>query len=275
MIPNKLPHVLQMLYYYNQLSNIKDKSIHDVEVIKDRFFEFVEYTNQLNMLSPTEQHNLLKEFELFITDFQQAFQQAEFILEVEYARGVLAGEFSASNYLNERYKKIIHSEFLLFDKYLAIKKKRHILFAGSGPLPASAMLMALKDEDSEIYLLDNDEEAHWLAKRILHNYKSIKNLHLLQPNNVEDYPWINEFDVIILAGMIGATVQEKVEIYTKLAKNIHSGTYLFTRSSRPHDASILLYAPFPFEKLHNFYEKKEFKLIDPKVNVSNVVLQRK
>jgi len=261
--------------FLDRLNTLLQSEDRTLETTQRVFYEYVSLIDSFRELPKAEIAEILKTFSPHLPEFRRTSQNVEMELERLYARSILAKQSNLTGYLTERFEKIVAAEFALFDRFLGVQENRRILFCGGGPVPISPVLMALKDRNAQVTVIDQDAESCELTESILRLHPHLQNITVLPPVSVGDVQDMNQFDAIVLAAMIGSTQSQKVEIYTKIAGMIPAGKYLFTRSASPEGMSLFQYDQFPFDQLSGLYEKVVFQPVSSDVTVHTVVLRRK
>jgi nicotianamine synthase len=136
------------------------------------------------------------------------------------------------------------------------------LFVGSGPLPLSAICMAT-EFNYTVTCMDLDRNAVNLSRRVV-SALNLKNRLYTDWCQALEYPNYKDFDVVILAALVGSTSTDKQIIVEYIAKNMKPGSFLLVRSAD--GARELLY---PKAKIITPPELKEIVKILPQNEVIN------
>jgi nicotianamine synthase len=151
-----------------------------------------------------------------------------------------------SNYIN-----LALMEFnTLSDNNIPLPKK--LTFVGSGPMPLSSILLATQHMPSTLFEnYDIDPQANSMGSRLVSRDPDISqrmNFHTSDINHVGGDK-IGEYDVIVLATLVGLERTQKLKILDHLATNMRPGAALLLRSA--HGARSFLYPVVEEEDLIN------------------------
>ncbi len=203
-----------------------------------------EKTNQLFSklvsFAVSQKKNSLSRAEL--TKLQKICCDAEYQLEKHWAEKLL-GSANAAKALkkfpyNENYKKLTQLEWL---SLLGCTKhiEHKILFIGGGPLPMTAIFLAV-DHNQKVTILEKEEEAYEISKKLVGSLGLGSKIKIINEDASEfkKYGKYNCFFVAALAGLEKSVKQTIIkEIQTQAPKNSH----ILARSSW--GSRELLYKP--------------------------------
>ncbi len=173
---------------------------------------------------------------------RQVCAAGETKLEEFWARRILAepAQLQHFPYL-ANYRHLARSEHLALSRTLAQlsgRALRHIVFAGCGPLPLTAIALGELEPSLRITCLDVDPAAAATARRIG---------ALLAPGRIDvvaadarDHTY-RGVDAVLVAALVGETPAEKLGLLRAVAAGLEPGVLLAARSV-PADGRQLLYA---------------------------------
>lgn len=197
------------------------------------------------------------------------------------------GEFAMEKHWGERIRQAVQpmEEMMLFpywENYRKLAKLevaalreavpglRKVLFVGAGPLPLTAYMYAQR-HGLDVTNLDVDADAvccaiEWMQP-LLDMAKPVPCLHM----DVREFKDFGDYDVVVLAALVGLEQQEKREIVNHLAAHMHARQVLMARSVR--GMRQLLYPAVQEADLQGFRVER---MIHPRGDVVNsVVIARK
>lgn len=151
-----------------------------------------------------------------------------------------------SNYIN-----LALMEFnTLSDNSIPLPKK--LAFVGSGPMPLSSIVLATQHMPSTLFEnYDIDPEANFMGSTLVSGDPDLSqrmSFHTSDINLVEGNK-LGEYDVIVLAALVGLERTQKLKILDHLAINMRPGAALLLRSA--HGARSFLYPVVEEEDLIN------------------------
>lgn len=162
-------------------------------------------------------------------------------LEEHWARRIVAapGVVEAFPYL-DNYRQLTAMEHAAITGALG-RPPRTLVFAGSGPLPLSAVMLAKLAPELQITCLDSDRHAVRQGRRVARALAGVRNpgsLRFVRADAAEhDY---SGYDVVVVAALVGLTPAEKTAVLTRVAGTLSPGSLLAARSV-PADGRRLLY----------------------------------
>jgi hypothetical protein len=116
---------------------------------------------------------------------------------------------------------------------------RHIIFAGCGPLPLTALELAVVDPELHITCLDIDDDAADRARDIVDALAPPSHRIVVRHIDAADHDY-RTADAVIIAALVGATPDEKLHLIGKIASTLSPSALLAARSV-PDDGRQLLY----------------------------------
>lgn len=186
-----------------------------------------------------------------INSLQLISSKAEFELERFWTEKIVQSKnpkktLSKFPYL-KNYQKLTQIEWYSLLSCTS-HKKHNILFAGGGPLPLTAIVLAEK-YNQHITILDIDKTACELAIRVVKSLKLEKRIKIIN-SDASCFADYKNFNVIMIAALAGTTKYVKQEILKQIKSTSLKGTHILARSS--FGARELLYRPLD-KKLYKFF----------------------
>jgi nicotianamine synthase len=173
---------------------------------------------------------------------RQLCGHAEYLLERHWARSIVASDeprsrLAAFPYL-ANYQQLTALELhLLAGLGCDLTALDRICFLGGGPLPLSALLLSQR-LDATIDVVDRDHEASELAGELIGRLGRSDRLRTWTTEALE-LPSLGDYDVIVLAALVGADRRDKRRILAGLAERVRPGGLLVARGA--HGLRTLLY----------------------------------
>jgi nicotianamine synthase len=190
--------------------------------------------------------------------------EAEYELENFWANTILKSKFPTTEMMKfpyyENYRKLSSLEIMSLKSLIGVYPVK-MLVIGGGPLPLSAILVS-QEYGVKVDTLDNNKEAVDLSKKIYEKLKLTGKSIFSDAMNFTKY---HEYDVILLASLVGNTNIEKQEIISYINKQIKEDTAVIVRSAE--GARRLLYPDATVKNLPIHF-KEQVKVI-PKNNIVN------
>lgn len=170
-----------------------------------------------------------------------ACANAEFLLEEYWANRIVNRESSLKDFpYYTNYLKLALNEISILQKLFKDLHNRKMLFAGSGPLPLSAILFSFTGLNSS--LLDSSKTAIKTSQSLIESLKVIdKNSFSFIQSGILDTDNLGDYDFIFLAALVGVSNSEKERILTHIYNQLNSNQYLVVRSAE--GSRTLLYNP--------------------------------
>lgn len=226
--------------------------------------------NSLSSLSPSEEVNHLfsalvkKSLENHIqadlnkeeiNQLQILASRAEFELEKFWTEKIILGENNLSDF--PYYKNYIDlTKLELHSLQGCSEHKVHkLLFAGSGPLPLTAIVLAT-EHNIKSTIIDNDKEAIVLSRMLLKRLNLLSKIEVIEAD-ATTFNKYNEFSVIYIAALAGAKDSIKAKIFNQIKLTGNKGTHIIARSSWGNRK--LLYKPL---------SKNIFEIFKPLIQVN-------
>jgi nicotianamine synthase len=139
---------------------------------------------------------------------------------------------------------------------------RRMLFVGSGPLPMTSLLLAIRHGHGEIDNIDVDPEAAWLATEVA-GALGISGLRF-RCADVRACTDVADYDMVCLAALVGSNSDDKSRVMAHLYQHMRPGALLLARSA--HSLRTLLYPPLELRDLAGF---RPLIVLDPYTDVVN------
>jgi hypothetical protein len=157
--------------------------------------------------------------------------QGEYLLELTWARRIAASgsprdELERFPYAGN-YRRLSRMELDLLAT-VTDRRPRRVAFVGSGPLPLTSLLVAA-ELGVPVDNLDRDAEAVALGERVAAALGAAPLTFRLTDATDAD---LREYDVVVLAALVGASGPEKRAILDHLAASMAPGAMLLARSAR-------------------------------------------
>lgn len=186
---------------------------------------------------------------------QKICAHAEYELEMHWAKQIIDGVEQLVDFpYYKNYKDLARLEW---NAVASCSEHDHhkVLFVGSGPLPMTAIMLALNHGVSST-LVDNDQAAVDISQALI---KTLGLGHMItivcaDGNSFDRY---QDFNVIFVAALAGQNVSQKISIFTHIKKAASEHCHVLARSSW--GRRQLLYPPLP---------KKVWTLFKPLIEIS-------
>jgi hypothetical protein len=176
-----------------------------------------------------------------LTPLHQLCARGEANLEAYWARLVAAAPdtVAAFPYL-DNYQQLIKAEYAAIVDALG-RPPRTLVFAGSGPLPLSAVLLARLAPGLRITCLDSDRRALRQGRRMARALAGTEGQGALRfvRSDAATYDYTG-YDAVVVAALVGLTPSDKTTVLTRVAGTLAPGSLLAARSV-PADGRRLLY----------------------------------
>jgi nicotianamine synthase len=161
-------------------------------------------------------------------------------LEREWAQRIIADPASLAGFpYLDNYRRLVAGEYSAIRTALG-REPAHLVFAGAGPLPLTAVLLARIAPRPVITCLDRDQAALSLgeavARALLPASATLRFAHA--DAAAFDY---RDSDVTVLAALAGTTLSSKRALLTRMATTLRRDALLAARSV-PRDGRRLLYS---------------------------------
>lgn len=144
----------------------------------------------------------------------------------------------------KNYKRLISFEVAQL-RQIGLVQPARILFVGAGPLPLSVLVL------EELYgctidFVDSDVHACTQATRVLQAL-NVCSQSVGYNTDIRSYTAFDAYDLIIVAALVGDSVETKRDIVEHIATHARQGTYMLLRSAD--DLITLLYPSVCLEQL--------------------------
>lgn len=147
------------------------------------------------------------------------------------------------------------------------KPIQKVLFCGSGPLPISAFILR-RELGIEVFTLDYDSQTNDITCEMnqkLPAHLRLKHIH----SNYYDFNDFAEFDLVMLAALVGISPDEKKSAMKHLNCNLHQQQLALVRTAE--GLRSLFYAQIPEEALEGFKILKKVAATPTTFNASMVL----
>ncbi|GLJ23059.1 hypothetical protein SUGI_0435160, partial [Cryptomeria japonica] len=202
--------------------------------------------------------------------------EAEYLLETHFS--VLIGNLPnplANLHLFPYYSNYINLASMEFNALCGKNIPSPIsklAFVGSGPMPLSSIVLAKQHMPSTLFEnYDIDQEANSMASRLVISDPELSKRMIFHTSDINDVgkDKLAEYDVVILAALVGLKREQKVEIIELLGRNMRPGAALLLRSAK--GARSFLYPVVEEEDLAN-NGFKILSVIHPNNEVINSII---
>lgn len=186
---------------------------------------------------------------------QKICAYAEYELEMYWAQQIIAGTEQITDFpYCKNYKDLTRLEWNAVAS-CAEHDHHKVLFIGSGPLPMTAIMLALNHGVSST-LVDNDQKAVDISQAII---KTLGLDHMIEIVCADGKSFKNykDFNVIFVAALAGQNASQKIDIFTHIKEAASAHCHVLARSSW--GRRQLLYPPLP---------KKVWALFKPLLEIS-------
>lgn len=171
----------------------------------------------------------LLELSFSLGELRDACAEAESALEFRWAQRLAAGDALSSFPYVINYELLSAFELGVVEGALgrSIVGMR-VAFAGSGPLPLSALL--LHEAGAVVTAIDIDADANAAAARWLEATLGASPIEF-DTADIAAIPSLAEFDVVFLAALVGSDVEAKTAILRQLGGSMRPNALLVARSA--------------------------------------------
>nr|XP_018918124.1 PREDICTED: nicotianamine synthase-like [Bemisia tabaci]XP_018918125.1 PREDICTED: nicotianamine synthase-like [Bemisia tabaci] len=256
---------------HDQISNLE--SLEPSEDTNHLFTQLV-----LTCLSPItiDIRNLPRKIQETRSNLIRLCSEAESLLESHYAKIISSFDNPIDNlhvfpyYSN--YLKLCHQEFTILKRHQTHAPKK-VAFVGSGPLPLTSILLATKYLTNTVFHnFDLSSIANLEAVRLVTSHLDLSQRMVFHSADILDVTNdLKDFDVVILAALVGMNREEKIKIIEHLAKYMAPNSILMLRSAN--GARAFLYPIVEPCDLRGFETLSVFHPTDDVIN--SVVIARK
>ncbi len=195
-------------------------------------------------------------------------QKAEYELEKHWAEKIIRSAHPEKTlarfpYL-ENYRKLAHMEW--FSLLSCTTHATHgIFFAGGGPLPLTAIMLA-REYGQKITVADISDEACSLSKKAVQALGLEKQIRVLKAD-ASEYGAYGRHNVVVIAALAGLEKGAKEKILLNIKKSAPRGAHILARSSW--GAREILYRPIE-KKLYGVF--KPLMEVRPQSDIINSVV---
>jgi len=192
-----------------------------------------------------------------INKLQTICSKAEYELERYWVKRILRSKDSAEElekfpYI-DNYRKLTQMEWYSLLSYTT-HKSHNVLFAGGGPLPLTAIILAQK-YIGKVTVIDTDKHACELATKLINKIGLDKKINVINAD-AEGFANYADFNVVMVAALAGVEDDTKKKILEKIKSDSKTNTHILARSSW--GLREILYRPI---------DKDLYKLFNPIVEV--------
>lgn len=182
-----------------------------------------------------------------LSKLQKICSEAEYELEKFWAEKIIGSSISKNALkkfpYNTNYKKLTQLEWL---SLLGCTKhvEHKILFIGGGPLPMTAIFLAV-DHDQKVTILEKEEEAYEISKKLVKSLglgDKIKILH----EDASEFKQYGKYNCFFVAALAGLEKNIKQTIIKEIQKQAPKNSHVLARSSW--GSRELLYKPLQLKQ---------------------------
>ncbi len=165
--------------------------------------------------------------------------RGESYLERHWAQRVVDDPTSLAEFPYLRnYRRLVEGEYRAIRDCLG-REPEHLVFAGSGPLPLTAVLLARLAPGLTITCLDQDAEALGRGAGVVRALSGGRARIRFVHAEADGYDY-SGCDVVVLAALVGDTRRGKTVVLDRVARSLRDDAVIAARSVPP-DARRLLY----------------------------------
>ena len=186
---------------------------------------------------------------------QKICAHAEYEMEKYWAQEIIAGNKTLNDFpYYGNYTDLTRLEWNALNS-CADHTDHRVLFVGSGPLPMTAIILAL-NHGVHSTLIDNDPVAVALSQTLL---QTLNLQHMIDVVCAEGslFDTYEDFNVIFVAALAGSDASQKEKIFEYIQKKTSTHCHIIARSSW--GKRKMLYPPLP---------KKVYRLFKPLIEIS-------
>jgi len=147
-----------------------------------------------------------------------------------------------------------------------LHEKHKVLFAGSGSLPLSSIMMAEK-HGFNVDNLDIDKKACTISRNIIKSLNLSNKVRVIN-KNIFDITNFSTYNAIFVAAHVGKDEAEKIEVIEHIAKYGEKGTHIILRSVT--NLGVLLYPEINIDHLRNIEVLRKYDR--PKGVINNIIV---
>jgi|SRR5579872_196485 len=177
-----------------------------------------------------------------LSNLQKICSDAEYQLEKFWAEKIIksAGPAAVLNKFpyNTNYKKLTQLEWL---SLLGCTKhtEHKILFIGGGPLPMTAIFLAV-DHNQKVAILEKEEEAYEISKKLVRSLGLANKIKILN-EDASEFRQYGKYNCFFVAALAGLEREVKHTIISEIQKQAPKNSHILARSSW--GSRELLYKP--------------------------------
>lgn len=232
---------------YSQITSLTN--LQPSKEVNSLFSELVSLAisdSKKHLLSPKKQSHL-----------RQICALSEFELEKYWAKRIIDDTNPKQMLLNFPYYK--NYQDLTKLEYFSIRgcsnhEVHHYLFVGGGPLPMTAIILAL-EYGAMVTILDYDSEACQMSRKMISGLGLDRQINIIYQDG-STYKDYNKFEVIFVAALAGIDKNVKLRILKQISEYSRKNTHVLARSAWGNRK--ILYRPV---------DKEIYKLFTPVVEV--------
>lgn len=209
------------------------------------------FSQLVNIALQNHGEKFSQEVELIIPKLHVLSAEGEYELEQFWANRIIKDPFPMIRL--EEYPYYHNYELLTQLEYQSLRvlgerSITKVLFVGSGPLPLAAIILA-KRYGIAVVCVDKDAEATALSAKLV-KVLGLENLITIIWGDAHTNLQAGDFDVVIMAALVGMTQEEKLAVLEELHTSLRPGTLMVIRTA--HGGRRLLYPYINERSISNF-----------------------
>lgn len=172
---------------------------------------------------------------------QKICSHAEYEMEKHWAKKIISDDKSLADFpYYENYINLTRLEWNALSS--CSDHTRHaVLFVGSGPLPMTAIILAIKHK-TKVTIIDNDLDAIKLSRKVIGKLGLRHMINILHADG-NSFNGYEDFNVIFVAALAGTNPKQKKNIFKYISRKASKKCHVVARSSW--GKRKLLYPPLP------------------------------
>ncbi len=172
---------------------------------------------------------------------QRVCSHAEYEMEKHWAKEIISSNNGIIDF--PYYKNYVDLTKLEWNALASCTYHEHhdVLFVGSGPLPMTAIILAL-NHNVRLKLIDNDPVAVRLSRSVI-RMLGLQDMISVAQADGSSFEGYGDFNVIFVAALAGTDAGQKEKIFSRIQKSASEDCHIIARSSW--GRRKLLYPPLP------------------------------
>lgn len=208
----------------------------------------------ISLLPWVRQKEYIDMLEPFKEETQQFFHKATFAYEMYLSNKIVSfSDVKEYQTIFSFYYNLVENEIEHITNNINLLKSKRVVFIGSGPIPFTAILLYMIIPSIRIDLVDISQNALYSAHKIIKRFKLDDSIKILEAISIEDFQQWHKYDIIFVAGMIGETPDEKIQIYSNMCKKLNNNQVVVTRTVRQDSIASFIDIPLPLQEIPSKY----------------------